>query len=304
MDKFFEALGGKLAERWLTISVPATVFWLGGLLAWSADNGGVGALRRPFTWLGGLPAGTQIVAVAVALLAVAASGWLVSQIADPVLRLAQGYGRWWPGRDKRSEKFKNQFTVVINAFPPLAAKVLAVPSTATPKERQKYIELTRKMRRLPGPGRFMPTRLGNTLRAAESQPVDRYGLDVVTIWPHLWLLLPDFARTELTTARAKLHSGVTACLWGVLFIGFAPWTCWAVLVGLATVAGAWWLWLPGRAEAYADLVQATVDVHRRTLYDQLRWPLPLNPADEPPQGRLLSTYLARGLSRDQPQFRV
>ncbi|MEH6376229.1 hypothetical protein V7793_18155 [Streptomyces sp. KLMMK] len=297
MDKFFEALGGKLAERWLTISVPATVFWLGGLLAWAADNGGVGALRRPFTWLESLPAGAQIVAVAVALLTVAASGWLVSQVAAPLLRFAQGYGRCWPRRDTMAQGFATKFNKITTKFPPLAAKLLPDPPTATAKERQEYIELTRQMRRLPGPGRFMPTRLGNTLRAAESQPVDRYGLDVVTIWPHLWLLLPDFARTELSTARAKLHSGVAACLWGVLFIGFAPWTCWAVPVGLDTAAGSWWLWLPGRAEAYADLVQATVDVHRRTLYDQLRWPLPLNPAAEPPQGRLFrlpETYFAAG----------
>ena len=304
MDKFFEALGGKLAERWLTISVPALVFWLGGLLAWASGTGGWTALRRPLTWLGGLPAGTQIVAVAVTLLGVAASGWIVSQLAAPLLRLAQGYGPLWnPIRGPLSERFARKFCDIGTEFPPLAERLAQAPDKATPQQRRRHTQLTREMRRLPGPGRFMPTRLGNTLRAAESHPVDRYGLDVVTIWPHLWLLLPDLARTDLTTARAKLQSGTAACVWGVLFLGFAPFAWWAVPAGLAAAFGSWFLWLPGRAEAYADLVQATVDLYRRALYDQVRWPLPQNPADERAKGRLLSTYLARGLSGTTPALR-
>ena len=126
---------------------------------------------------------------------------------------------------------------------------------------------------------------------------------MVTIWPHLWLLLPEVARPEIGTARAKLESAVTAGLWGLLFVAFTPWSPWALPAGLATTLGCYLLWLPGRAEVYADLVQAAVDLYRRALYDQVRWPAPLNPADERVSGRLLSTYLARGLSGGRPEFR-
>ena len=76
----------------------------------------------------------------------------------------------------------------------------------------------------------------------------------------------------------------------MLFTGFAPWSLWVVPAGLLVTTGCYLLWLPGRTEAYADLVQTAVDLYRRALYEQLRWPLPRNPAEERASGRRLSTW--------------
>jgi hypothetical protein len=303
VDKFWESLGGKLAERWLSVAVPALVFWLGGLAMWLAGRGGPAALRQPLADLAKLPVGTQLIGLVAVLLGVASSGWVVAGLVNPVLRFLQGYGPLWtPVRSLLVKRFQKRFDEIGREFAELAPVVLGTPDAATAEQRAAYVRLTRRQRRLPGPGRFMPTATGNTLRAAESHPIDKYGLDVVTIWPHLWLLLPEVVRTELTTARARLGAGVAAGIWGVLFTGFAPWSLWAIPIGLLVTTGCYLLWLPGRTEAYADLVQSAVDLYRRALYEQLRWPLPRNPAEERASGRRLSTYLARGLSGTTPAF--
>ncbi|MFI5912056.1 hypothetical protein [Dactylosporangium sp. NPDC051541] len=301
MDKFWDALGGKLAERWLSVAVPALVFWLGGLTVWAAGRGWFGALRRPLAAVATLPVGAQLLGVGALLLAVAASGWVVNQAVAPALRLAQGYGPLWrPWRDRLARRFARRFDALGTEFAALAPVIAGGGASAD--QRQRYTRITHEQRLLPGPGRFLPTRVGNILRAAESHPVDRYGLDVVTVWPHLWLLLPELVRAELVVARAGVNAAAAAGLWGVLFAAFTPWSWWALPIGLGVAAACWFVWLPARAEGYSALVQATVDLHRGELYAKLRWPVPENPADERLKGRRLSTYLARGLSGTTPTF--
>ena len=40
---FWKAAGGKLADRWAAVSIPALIFWLGGLAAWTYHRGGLSA---------------------------------------------------------------------------------------------------------------------------------------------------------------------------------------------------------------------------------------------------------------------
>lgn len=148
---------------------------------------------------------------------------------------------------------------------------------------------------------LMPTRIGNTLRAAETRPRHRYGLDVVLIWPRLWLVLPDAARKELASARSSLDASVAAAIWGTAFVAFTWFTNWA-LVGLVVPVAAVLWWVPARAEVFADLIEATVELYRVALYRQLRWPLPKNPAAEAERGEALTTYLERGSDKPYPVF--
>ena len=53
---------------------------------------------------------------------------------------------------------------------------------------------------------------------------------------------------------------------------------------------------------FADLVEASYDLYRSTLYQQLRWPLPANPADEQQSGRNVTKYLLRGSEAHEPEF--
>jgi hypothetical protein len=176
------------------------------------------------------------------------------------------------------------------------------PQLATRQEREEFVRLDQRRRRIPGPDRRMPTRVGNTLRVAETRPTAKYGLDAVTTWPHLWLLLPDQTRVELAASRSALDASVSGCLWGLLFTATFPWSGWAALAGPAVAIAAYQLWVTSRAEVFADLVEACFDLYRTSLYLQLRWPLPTNPAEERRTGRELSAYLLRGSDKAAPTF--
>jgi hypothetical protein len=126
-------------------------------------------------------------------------------------------------------------------------------------------------------------------------------LDVVLIWPRLWLVLPDTVRRELASARGSLDASVAAAIWGTAFVAFTPLTWWALLGLVVPVTAVLW-WVPVRAEVFADLIEAAVELYRVALYRQLRWPLPENPAAERGRGEALTKYLERGSDKPDPDF--
>jgi hypothetical protein len=109
---------------------------------------------------------------------------------------------------------------------------------ATADQLAAFARLDQRRRRPNVASHYLPTRIGNILRAAETWPADKYGLDAVVVWPRLWLLLPDISRQELLAARAALDSAVAAVIWGLLFCVFTIWTPFAIPAGLAVAAAA------------------------------------------------------------------
>ncbi|HEU5387553.1 MAG TPA: hypothetical protein VFV73_16770 [Streptosporangiaceae bacterium] len=299
---FWDAVGGKLAERWAAVAAPALGFWLGGILAFMLGRGGFQALAPFSGWLDKHSSAVQAAVLVAVLFGVAGSGVVVSRLAGPVLAIMEGY--WpkplWPLRQRLADRIAGRAGTARDRFQVLVPLVQG--GKATPEQREEYARIDRQWRRLPTRARIQPTRVGNTLRAAETRPIDKYGLDAAAVWPHLWLLLPQAARDELAAARRSLDTAVEASIWGLLFVAFTPWTLWALPAGLAVMAAAALAWVPARAEVFADLVEAAFDLHHDLLYRQLRWPLPANPADDRTNGRRLTTYLMRGLSGDSPAF--
>jgi hypothetical protein len=51
---------------------------------------------------------------------------------------------------------------------------------------------------------ILPTKFGNTLRAAEDHAVQRYGFDGVTFWPRLIHVIPDSYKATIDSARNEL----------------------------------------------------------------------------------------------------
>jgi hypothetical protein len=65
-----------------------------------------------------------------------------------------------------------------------AAEVLTRPESATAEQLTVFARLDSRRRRRPSdPNRLLPTQIGSILRAAETRPADRYGLDAVVVWP-------------------------------------------------------------------------------------------------------------------------
>jgi hypothetical protein len=303
LQKFWEALGTKLAERWVAATAPALLFWASGLLAWLYGHGDVGSITDPKVWILGQPGLVQVGFLLAILLLLVASVLLVERLSVPTLRLLEGY---WPRPFRRLRRQlvareEAKVAALEQRWSELRERLRQ--EIASPDERQEAIELDAKLLRFPALSeQMMPTRIGNILRAAESRPTGKYGLDTVACWPHLWLLVPDAARQELATASSRLQAAVNAAVWSALLLGFAAWTWWAVPTAVAATAVIVRIWVTNRAEVLADLIEATVDLHRPALYQALRWPLPTDPDDERSAGQMLTEYLRRGLSGPLPQF--
>ena len=299
---FWQAAGGKLADRWASVSVPALVFWLGGLAAWIYHRGGLHNLFAQ-TLLKGQSSAVQIGILLGALLAIAASGVIIERAVTPVLRLLEGYWPSWadPLRWRLTTWLANRAAVDAEAWQQALDRVQAATPSAA--DIAVYSRCERRRRRRPAAASyFPPTPIGNILRAAERRPIDKYGLDTVVVWPHLWLLMPDATRMELRAARTSLDTAVVAACWGTLFCAFAPFTLLAIPIGLGVAVIAVAVVIPGRAQIFGELIDAAYDLHRNALYQQLRWPLPDNPLQEHSSGAELTAYLRRGSDSSTPTF--
>jgi hypothetical protein len=306
ISKFLEGLGEKLAERWIaTLFTPALAFWLGGLLAYTSnpfrtlDNWLFGQplsyLETLEKWFGQQSTSTQVLLIVGILFIVTLSAVVVQSMQLPTLRFLEGYG--WPPflRRWRITAYRHKTEKDEARFTKLKEKG---EQHWSPEELDEFIRVDLRLMRYPGdPNQLMPTQLGNILRAAETRPNDKYGLDAVICWPRLWLLLPDTVRNELTEARTALDIAVNTWLWGLLFSIWSVWQLWAIVLSLL-VMGFAYRWALRAAEVYGTVIEATFDLYRKELYKALDRPLP--PAGDPEHeieaGEEITQFLWRGLS--------
>jgi hypothetical protein len=304
LTELWTGVGAKLTDRVATVLFsPAFAFWVAGLLAWLSRRGG------PRSWPGAVadlsrraegPIELQILGVVAVLVLLLLTGRLVDWFVPVTLRLLEGY---WPGvaapvrrrlagrvaRRRQADHAKWNAMQQPQAEP-------------DPDGTAELVRLDRRLRRVPLlTQQIMPTRLGNVLRASESRPARKYGIDPVVCWPHLWVLLPDVVRGEVSAARARLDAATATVLWGALIAVWAIWSWWAVPVALI-VAVSGYVAAVRAAAVFGDLVEAAWDLYRAEVYRALRWPLPKNPAEEYTAGRNLTRYLRRGGRGTSPTF--
>ncbi|QUQ63684.1 hypothetical protein JJ691_13970 [Kutzneria sp. CA-103260] len=299
----WSGLGGKAAERWAALlTSPALLFWIGGVLAYVWANGGLfgtdagwSALAAVWTQTFGTttPVSEAVLAVC-ALLLVAGSARLADLVTPTVLRLLEGY--WGRVAGPLTALRGKAIDRKITRWRDLARR----RSELSNGERQRYQRLNAWRVGVPAdPRDRMPTRLGNLLKAAESRPRHRYGLDAVVCWPRLWLVMPEAARTEVTAARARLDEGARLWLWSLLFCVWAVFTWWALafallgmIIGYRTILGG--------AAVYGRLVLSCHDLYRKDLYTALGWELPADAREEIRAGQRLTAFLERGPQLAEP----
>lgn len=311
LSDFWRGLGGKLAERWLAaLFSPAFVFWAGGVAAWLYGHGWsvvqrlgwLGALRE---WTGnvrGLPAVVQVLLILVPLIVITLSGLLLQRLSRPALRLLEGY--WPPGLTGIREWSRRRISDRADGNAGRLRVLLSRPTAGL--SAAEVAELGRRLNRYrwtpPVPAQRTPTRLGNVLRASELRPGARYGLDAVTCWPRLWLLMADTSRQEVADGRAGLYLSVQVWMCGLAFVAFTAWAWWAPVLGVAVACLTYYTRMLAAARTYGELVESCYDIHRWLLYDALRWPRPANPREEYASGRRITAYLSSGSRQPVPVF--
>lgn len=152
-------------------------------------------------------------------------------------------------------------------------------------------DMTRRYREFPAEGTaLLPTRLGNTLLAAERYALDRYGLDSVLFWPHFSQLISSDERQLIDDARLSVDQSVVIATLSLLTSATA-----LVMACAKLLPAALWIpaalgtgllcWLTYRsavlaATAFGDLVRSVGDLHRRELLVKLGFQVPTQLDDE------------------------
>ncbi|MFI0976094.1 hypothetical protein ACH4SP_03585 [Streptomyces sp. NPDC021093] len=330
IGKFWETFAGKATEQWMArLLTPALLFWLGGLAAWtwSSPRGVTARLDEIGRQATRLPVTQQLALLLGALLAVALSAVFAERITPSILRTLEGY---WPRpfhrlfvpwhfyRRLRAQRAAQAAAAAaasaLEAVPrpavpspaPVGMRALAADARAarracraregTARVQRRLIRAQLTLRTIPADfDLLMPTRLGNLLRAVESRPRDRFGLDVAVCWPYLWLLLDEATKAEVVTARSRLDTAARAWLWSAVFVLWTFWAWWALPVAITAGVLVYRVSLLPSAGVYGTLVEAAFTLNRHRLYEAVHLPPPADPAEERARGKDLTAYLWRGV---------
>ncbi|WP_424535855.1 hypothetical protein ACOZ38_38385 [Sphaerisporangium viridialbum] len=167
-----------------------------------------------------------------------------------------------------------------------------------------------RLRRLYPPAELLrPTALGNVLAATESQAGEPYGLDAVVVWPRLYPLLGENVKAVVDDRRDILDTAarlsVTMAATAVVAAGLLARSGWWLLLALVplVIARVAYVGAVHAAVAYGEAVRAAIDLHRFTLVDALRLPLPHDPDDERRRNTLLCDLWRQGLPLPPEPYR-
>jgi hypothetical protein len=306
---FWKGLGGKLADQFaLRLVGAAMVFWLGGALAWwwrLERTGCAGDPCRAFPRdlvdrVRELSAPFQLASLVGLIALLALSTALVGTLTGPLLRVLSGH---WPGA--LGDRLRRR---ALKRADRLAARAQWLGTerdrrALTAGESAELTRLERRIRRTVFTEAAVgATRLGNLLRAYEDRTRDKYGLDPVACWPHLWLTLDTDARAELALARARLDAAAHLVLWSLLSALWTPVAWWMLPASLALAAAVHRLRLLAAAESWAGMVETMYDLYRFGLYEALRLEPPADPVAEAEAGRAVSQYLWYGTAEAGTRF--
>ncbi|MGP0021763.1 MAG: hypothetical protein ACLPKE_00095 [Streptosporangiaceae bacterium] len=145
--------------------------------------------------------------------------------------------------------------------------------------------------------RIMPTELGNALRRFEDAAGSQYGLDAITISPHLHLVASPRHLEYLVDARQEMDAAIRICTVGLLAA--------ALTAGALFTDGIWLLWatLPyfvsylaykgavSAAQNYGGVFQSVLDLGRFQLYKELGLYPPRDSVEELANNRELMKLL-------------
>ncbi|MGW6308767.1 hypothetical protein ACWFRQ_21515 [Streptomyces niveus] len=282
MGSLLTELGNKLAERWMSLLV------LPGLLYLAVAAGGralghghaldPGRLTNQITAWADAPAassvGGQVLLLAAVLAGAAAVGLAAQALGSLAERLYLAAG-WQTGPaplralahrlTARRQRRWHTAATVWHRHREEAAHALTRGERLDPADRRAA---RAAMLRISPERPDRPTWCGDRVHAVAVRMDRDHHVEVAAVLPHLWLVLPEEVRTEITTARQALTRAATLTAWAVLYAALTVWWWPAALlaVGIA-VTGQWRI--RAAADIYATVLEATTRVYARNLAEHL-----------------------------------
>jgi hypothetical protein len=277
VSAFLTAIGGKLADRWLSLLLLPGLLWVGTLvtavrLGQTAPFNAT-ALRESIDRQASSPAahtaGTVLLAATAILLASAAAGLAASALGNLAQQLWTRPGRRRPLAwiiQFRQHRW-DQATTTLKTAIAWAANPEACSADRSRAEDQARAAAARRDRLgLIRPER--PTWIADRFRSTAARSATAYGLDLEPAWPRLWTVLPDTLRTNITTAQDMYAASARLAGWAVLYLILAAIWWPAAVLGLAVFATAI---LRARSSVHvlADLIDTAIDLHTADLATKL-----------------------------------
>ncbi|MFD3459124.1 hypothetical protein ACFWVM_05395 [Nocardia fluminea] len=270
MNAFLTELGKNLATRWAAaLALPAAVFVAVVVVAVMLGPSHALDVNLLWTRVRTVSTGPALVWAAAAFLAATAVvGLSVTALGGIVIAAwaATGAGVGRPFVALRHRRWRRA-TVRADAA---VKAVLADRSDLRAKSNAQRALLRRNAISEIEP--TCPTWAGDRLRSVDDRVRRGTGLDLTTTWPRLWLVLPDAARTEVTTVQERCGSAARMPVWGLAYlaVGVYWWPAlvpavWALLVSRRRIRRA--------VGVYADLVEASIDLYARDVANQLGFEL-------------------------------
>ncbi|MFF5494441.1 hypothetical protein [Streptomyces aquilus] len=278
MTGFLGQLGQKLAERWLTLLVlPGALYLAAAACARALGQSHPVAVSRVSgqitAWSRSRPVATtagQVLVLAGILAGAAAAGLAAQALGSAIERgvLAADWGQWpFPARKlaaRRTASRRARWDAAHETYSDLYRAAGPAGATVTDEARDRRRAAWHRRTRIAAERPQRPTWSGDRINAAAVRLKRDRHLDLGTLWPHLWLTMPETTRTQITDARQDLTRATTLGGWAVLY---AALTCWwwpaAVLAAvLATIARHR---IRAATDTYATLLEAAARLHTGEL---------------------------------------
>ncbi|MGW8988111.1 hypothetical protein ACWGQ9_36375 [Streptomyces parvus] len=301
MGGLLSELSKKLAERWLTLLVLPGALYLaiaaaGHTLGQSAaldverlTHTISDAARAPqVTTIGG-----QVVLLAAILAGAAATGLAAQSLGSVVERAALAAG-WqaWPWLfgalvERHVARRQRRWDAAQAEYEALQLLERAPRPADRPRPRERHRAAHRRERiAVERPER--PTWSGDRIHAAAVRLDRDAHANLLIVWPHVWLVLPEEIRGEIGRARTALTRAAVLGGWALLYLALA-WWWWPAVPLAATLVVISARRLRAASDTYATLLEASVRLHLADLADKLR-------IEEQSMGPLLGGAVMRRLS--------
>jgi hypothetical protein len=272
---FMEVLGGFFDRRFIL------AYWAPAFIAASLLGGvlllGLG-WQRTLNWWAGISTLEVTILGVGALVAITVLAYLLQAMTATVIRLYEGYGwgnrvaNWARSEQRRAWRELKQTSSYGDSDG--ALKAIHQPGSYS----KLYFNFPRD------PAFLRPTRLGNTLTAAEEYSFQVYGLDSILWWPRLVVLLPGPFRAQVDDALVPMVTllNLSAMLnllaiigGGLLILIGGQWFLFAaVFLGAFVLAWLCYQAAVGQAASYGSLIRVAFDLYRHEILKQMHIPVP------------------------------
>ncbi len=270
-------LGKRLAEKWLSLLVLPGLLYLGALVVgWTLghgralDIGRIGRQLDTWTHVGVVAPSGLASLLGAALLASAGFGLAAQALGSLTERvwLAEDWRSWpWPLRAlarartaSRVRRWAAARTARQRWLDAKSERLAADRPCGEGTGEEDTAASWRAMRRIALEKPDRPTWIGDRIHSVVVRLDRDSQLDLTTIWPHLWIWMPEASRTEITTARESVSRATTLTGWGLLYLALGC-LWWPSLSVAVVVLGTGWRRARTAADGYAQLVEASTRLY-------------------------------------------